>query len=48
MGLFTADFCRFLALGFVAGGLLVAATMGLGGADFASGVVPSAAAAPAR
>jgi hypothetical protein len=47
MGLFKADFYRFLALGFVAGGLLVAATVGLGTAGEVAGkVVPSAVAAP--
>jgi hypothetical protein len=49
MRLFKADFYRFFAIGFGAGALLVAATMGIGGSrDLASGVVPSAVAAPAR
>jgi hypothetical protein len=49
MGLFKADFYRFFAIGFVAGALLVGATVGIGGAGkVASGVVPSAVAAPAQ
>ncbi|MBW8753436.1 MAG: hypothetical protein JF595_04690 [Sphingomonadales bacterium] len=49
MGLFKADFYRFFAIGFGAGALLVAATIGIGGSgDLPGGVVPSAVAAPAR
>ena len=49
MGLFKADFYRFFAFGFVAGAVLVAATLGIGGSqDLANGVVPSAVAAPAQ
>jgi hypothetical protein len=49
MGLFKADFYRFFAIGFVAGALLVGATVGISGAaKVASGVVPSAVAAPAQ
>jgi hypothetical protein len=48
MGLFKPDFYRFFALGFGAGALLVAATVGIrGGDDLSGGMVPSAAAAPA-
>lgn len=48
MGLFKPDFFRFFAFGFGAGAVLVLATVGIGGADeIASGVVPSAVAAPA-
>ena len=48
MGQIKADFYRFFALGFVAGTMLVLATIGIRGAgEVASGVVPSALAAPA-
>jgi hypothetical protein len=49
MGLFRADFYRFFAIGFGAGALLVLGTIGISGTDeLASGVVPSAVAAPAQ
>lgn len=49
MGVFKADFYRFFAIGFAAGALLVLGTIGISGAsDIASGVVPSAVAAPAQ
>jgi hypothetical protein len=49
MGVFKADFYRFFAFGFVAGTLLVLATIGISGAgEVASGVVPSAVAAQAQ
>lgn len=48
MGLFKADFYRYLAFGFGAGALLVLGTSGISGSDdLARGVVPSAVAAPA-
>lgn len=47
MGLFKPDFYRFFALGFGAGALLVAATVGFGGDSLSGGMVPTAAAAPA-
>lgn len=49
MRVFKADFCRFFAIGFAAGALLVLGMTGIGGAgDVARGVVPNAIAAPAR
>jgi hypothetical protein len=48
MGLLKGDFYRFFGFGFVAGALLVAGTMGIGGTEDISGnVVPNAHAATA-
>ncbi|WP_260925756.1 hypothetical protein [Novosphingobium sp. 9] len=48
MGLFKADFYRFLALGFAGGALLVLGGLGLERAtSLSDGIVPAAEAAPA-
>ena len=47
MSIFKGDFYRFFGFGFVAGALLVAGTIGIGGAgEIAGSVVPHALAAP--
>ena len=48
MGLFTASLFRSLALGFALGAVAVAAVLGSGKDDLASGMVPAAVAAPAK
>ena len=47
VGLFTPDLYRFLALGFVAGTLALAAVMGSGAGSLSDGVVTPAVAATA-
>lgn len=48
MGLFKADFYRFFTIGFIAGALLVVATMeNPVGSKIANGIVPAAEAQPA-
>jgi hypothetical protein len=49
MGLFKSDLYRSLALGFVAGAIIVFSTLGIdAGSKLANGVAPSAEAATSR